>query len=168
MIFVSFSSSQINNINCIIAVTILSRQKMLIYIFAKFWSKMQITLSTTTIFSIKRKNVLWWKISHWLTIWSAMSIISLKSSSSSDEILMKLDHSSFINEFKHSLISMKSFSSLSIINLALFSSLFHSSKLRASLHWLVILWVQRSSFLWLLFQQYLHLFLFHLLMSQWI
>ncbi len=35
MIFVLFSSLQINNINCIIAVTIFSRQKMLIYIFMK-------------------------------------------------------------------------------------------------------------------------------------
>ncbi len=126
MIFVSFSSSQIDDTNCIIAATILSRQKMLIYIFAKFWSKTRIALSTTTISFIKRKNVLWWKISHWLTVWSAMSIISLKSSSSSDKISMKLDHSSFINEFKHSLTLMKSFSSLSIVNLASSSSLFLS------------------------------------------
>ncbi len=151
MIFVLFSSLQIDNINCIIAATILSRQKMLIYIFAKFWSKTRIALSTTTIFFMKRKNILWWKISHWLTVWSAMSIISLKSSFSSNEISMKFNHSSFINEFKHSLTSMKSFSSLSIINLTSSSSLFHSSKSRASLHQLVILWVQRSSFLWLLF-----------------
>ena len=151
MISVSFSSLQIDNINYIIAVTILSRQKMLIYIFAKFWSKTWIALSTTTIFSIKRKNILWWKISHWLTVWSVMSIISLKSLSFSNEISMKLDHSSFINEFKHSLTSTKSFSSLSIINLTSSSSLFHLSKSRMSLHQLVILWVQRSSFLWLLF-----------------
>ncbi len=58
MIFVSFSSSQINNISCIIAATILSRQKMLIYIFMKFWSKTQITLLIITIFFIKRKNIL--------------------------------------------------------------------------------------------------------------
>ncbi len=139
MIFVSFSSSQIDDISYIIAVTILSRQKMLIYIFAKFWSKTWIALSTTTISSIKRKNILWWKISHWLTVWSAMSIISLKSLSSSNKILMKLDHSSFINEFKHSLTSTKSFSSLSIINLTLYLSSFHSSKSRMSLHQLVIL-----------------------------
>ncbi len=151
MISVLFSSLQIDNINYIIAVTILSRQKMLIYIFAKFWSKTWIALSTTTIFSIKRKNILWWKISHWLTVWSVMSIISLKSLSFSNEISMKLDHSSFINEFKHSLTSTKSFSSLSIINLTSSSSLFHLSKSRMSLHQLVILWVQRSSFLWLLF-----------------
>jgi len=141
---------------------------MLIYIFAKLWSKTRITLSTTTISSIKRKNILWWKISRWLTVWSVMSIISLKSSSSFDEISMKLNHSSFINEFKHSLTSTKSFSSLSIVNLASSSSLFHSSKSRASLRWLVILWVQRSSSLWLLFQQYLRLFLSHFSMSQWI
>ncbi len=122
MIFVSFSSLQIDNTNCIIVVTILSRQKMLIYIFAKFWSKTWIALLITTIFSIKRKNILWWKIFHWLTVWSAMSIISLKSSLSSDETLMKFNHSSFINEFKHSLTLMKSFSSLSIINLASSSS----------------------------------------------
>jgi len=61
-----------------------------------------------------------------------MSIISLKSSSSSDEISMKLDHSFFINEFKHSLTLTKSFSSLSIINLTSSSSSFHSSKSRAS------------------------------------
>ncbi len=134
MISVSFSSLQIDNTSCIIAATILSRQKMLIYIFAKFWSKTWITLLTITISSIKRKNVLWWKISHWLTVWSAMSIISLKSSSSSDKILMKLNPSFFINEFKHSLTLMKSFSSLNIINLTSFSSSFHSSKLRASLH----------------------------------
>ena len=139
MIFVSFSSLQINNISYIIVVTTLSRQKMLIYIFAKFWSKAWITLSTITISFIKRKNVFWWKISHWLTVWSAMLIISLKSSLSSDEILMKFDHSSFINEFKHSLTSMKSFSNLSIINLASSSSLFCLSKSRASLHWLIIL-----------------------------
>ncbi len=139
MIFVSFSSSQIDDISYIIAVTILSRQKMLIYIFAKFWSKTWIALSTTTISSIKRKNILWWKISHWLTVWSAMSIISLKSLSSSNKILMKLDHLSFINEFKHSLTSTKSFSSLSIINLTLSLSSFHSSKSRISLHQLVIL-----------------------------
>ena len=168
MISVSFSSSQINDISYVIAATILSRQKMLIYIFAKLWSKTRIALSTITISSIKRKNVLWWKISHWLTVWSAMSIISFKSLSSSDEILMKLDHSSFINEFKHSLTSMKSFSSLSIINLALSSSSSRSSKSRASLHWSVILWVQRSSFLWLLSQQYLCFFLSCFLMSQWI
>ncbi len=165
MIFVSFSSLQINNTSCIIAVTTFSRQKMLIYIFVKFWSKTWITLLTITISSIKRKNILWWKISRWLTVWSVMSIISLKSSSFSDEILMKLDHSSFINEFKHSLTSMKSFSSFSIINLASSLSSFHSSKSRASLHWLVILWIQRSSSLWLLFQQYLCFFLFHFLMS---
>ncbi len=147
MIFVSFSSLQIDNISCIIAATILSRQKMLIYIFMKLWSKTRITLLTTTIFSIKRKNVLWWKISCWLTVWSAMSIILLKSSFSFNEILIKLNLSSFINEFKHSLTSMKSFNSLSIVNLASSSSSFHSSKSRASLHWLVILWVQRSSFL---------------------
>ncbi len=168
MISVSFSSLQIDNINYIIAVTILSRQKMLIYIFVKFWSKTWISLSTTTISSIKRKNILWWKISHWLTVWSVMLIISLKSLSFSDEISMKLDHSSFINEFKHSLTSTKSFSSLSIINLTSFSSLFHLSKSRMSLHQLVILWVQRSSLLWLLFWQYLHFFLSHFLMSQWI
>ncbi len=166
MIFVSFSSSQIDNINCIIVATIFLRQNMLIYIFVKFWSKTWIALSTTTISSIKRKNILWWKISHWLTVWSVMSIISLKSSFFSDEISMKLDHSSFINEFKHSLTSMKSFSSLSIINLASSLSSFHSSKSRAFLHWLVIFWVQRSSFLWLLFQQYFRLFLSHLSMSQ--
>ena len=165
MIFVSFSSLQINNTSCIIAVTTFSRQKMLIYIFVKFWSKTWITLLTITISSIKRKNILWWKISRWLTVWSVMSIISLKLSSFSDEILMKLDHSSFINEFKHSLTSMKSFSSFSIINLASSLSSFHSSKSRASLHWLVILWIQRSSSLWLLFQQYLCFFLFHFLMS---
>ncbi len=138
MIFVLFSSLQINNTNCIIAVTILSRQKMLIYIFAKFWSKTWITLLTITIFSIKRKNIIWWKISYWLIVWSTMSIISLNLSFSSDKISMK---------FKHSLISMKSFSSLSIINLTSSSSSFYSSKSRASLHWLIIFWVQKSSFL---------------------
>ena len=168
MISVSFSSLQIDDISYIIAATILSRQKMFIYIFAKSWSKTWIALSITTISSIKRKNVLWWKISRWLIVWSVMSIISFKLSSSSDEILMKLNHSSFINEFKHSLTLMKSFSNLSIINLASSSSSFHSSKLRASLHWLVILWVQRSSFLWLLFQQYLHFSLSCFLMNQWI
>ena len=151
MIFVSFSSLQIDNTSCIIAATILSRRKMLIYIFAKFWSKTQIALLTTTIFSIKRKNILWWKIFHWLTVWSAMSIISLKSSFSSDEISMKFNHSSFINEFKHSLTLMKSFSSLKIINLTSSSSSFYSSKSRTFLHQLIILWVQRSSSLWLLF-----------------
>ncbi len=139
MIFISFSSSQIDNINYIIAATILSRQKMLIYIFAKLWSKTQITLLTITIFFIKRKNVLWWKISHWLTVWSAMSIISLKSLLFSNEILMKFDHSFFINEFKHSLTLTKSFNSLSIINLASSLSSSCSSKSRASLHQLVIL-----------------------------
>ncbi len=139
MIFVSFSSLQIDNTSYIIAVTILSRQKMLIYIFVKLWSKTWITLLITTISSIKRKNVFWWKIFHWLIVWNVMSIISFKSSFSSDEILMKLNHSFFINEFKHSLTSMKSFSSLSIINLASSSSSFHSLKSRASLHWLVIL-----------------------------
>ncbi len=168
MISVSFSSLQIDDISYIIAATILSQQKMLIYIFAKFWSKTWIALLTTTISSIKRKNILWWKISHWLTVWSTMSIISFKSSSSSDEISMKLNHSFFINEFKHSLTSMKSFSSLSIINLTSSLSLFHSSKSRTFLHWLVIFWVQKSSLLWLLFQQYLHLFLSHFSMSQWI
>jgi len=168
MISVSFSSLQINNTNCVIAATILSRQKMLVYIFAKLWSKTWITLLTTTISSIKRKNVLWWKISRWLTVWSVMSIISLKLSSSSDKILMKLDHSSFINEFKHSLTSTKSFSSLSIINLASSSSLSHSSKSRASLHWLVTFWIQRSLLLWLLFRQYLRFFLSCFSMSQWI
>ncbi len=147
MIFVLFSSLQINNTNCIIAVTILSRQKMLIYIFAKFWSKTWITLLTITIFSIKRKNIIWWKISYWLIVWSTMSIISLNLSFSSDKISMKFNHSSFINKFKHSLISMKSFSSLSIINLTSSSSSFYSSKSRASLHWLIIFWVQKSSFL---------------------
>ncbi len=165
MIFVSFLSLQIDDTSCIITATILSRQKMLIYIFMKLWSKTWIALLTTTISFIKRKNVLWWKISRWLTVWSAMSIISLKLSFSSDEILMKFNHSSFINEFKHSLTSMKNFSNLNIINLTLSLSLSCSSKSKASLHWLVILWVQRSSFLWLLFQQYLHLFLFHLLMN---
>ncbi len=168
MISASFSSSQIDDTSCVIAATILSRQKMLIYIFAKLWSKARIALSTTTISSIKRKNVLWWKISRWLTVWSAMSIISFKSSSSSDEISMKLDHSSFINEFKHSLTSTKSFSSLNIVNLASSSSSFRSSKSRASLRRSVILWVQRSSSLWLLFRQYLRLFLSRLSMSQWI
>ncbi len=168
MISVSFSSLQIDNISCIIAATIFSRWKMFIYIFAKLWSKTWITLLTTTISSIKRKNVLWWKIFHWLTVWSVMLIISLKSLLSSDEISMKLDHSSFINEFKHSLTSTKSFSSLSIVNLASSSSSFRSSKSRASLHWLIILWIQRSSFLWLSFQQYLRLFLSHFSMSQWI
>ncbi len=168
MISVSFSSLQIDDTSCVIAATILSRQKMLIYIFAKLWSKIRIALSTTTISSIKRKNILWWKISCWLTVWSAMSIISLKSSSFSDEISMKLDHSSFINEFKHSLTSTKSFSSLSIINLASSSSSFCLSKSRTSLRQLVTLWVQRSSLLWLLFQQYLRLFLSCLSMSQWI
>ncbi len=168
MISVSFSSLQIDDISCIIAATTLLRQKMFIYIFVKFWSKTWITLLTTTISSIKRKNILWWKIFHWLTVWSVMSIISLKSLFSSHEILMKLNHSSFINKFKHFLTSMKSFSSLSIINLTLSSSLFHLSKSRMSLHWLVILWVQRSLFLWLLFQQYLHFFLFRFSMSQWI
>ncbi len=139
MIFISFSSLQINDISYIIAATILSRQKMFIYIFMKFWSKTWITLLIITISSIKRKNILWWKIFHWLIVWSAMSIISSKSSSSSDEILIKFDHSSFINEFKHSLTSMKSFNSLSIINLASSSSSFCSSKSKASLHWLVIL-----------------------------
>ncbi len=166
MIFVSFSSLQIDDTSCIIVITTLSRQKMFIYIFVKLWSKTWIALLTTTIFFIKRKNILWWKISHWLTVWSAMSIISLKSLFSSDEILMKFNHSSFINEFKHSLTSIKSFSSLSIINLTSSSSSFHSSKSRASLHWLVTLWVQKSSFLWLLFQQYLHLSFFHFSMNQ--
>ncbi len=168
MISVSFSSLQIDDISYIIAATTLSRQKMFIYIFAKLWSKTWIALLTITISFIKRKNVLWWKISYWLTVWSAMSIISLKSSFSSNEILMKFNHSSFINEFKHSLTLMKSFSSLSIINLTSSSSLSHLLKLRAFLHWLVTFWVQRSSSLWLLFQQYLHLSLSCLLMSQWI
>ncbi len=145
MIFVSFSSLQIDDISYIITATILSRQKMFIYIFAKFWSKTWIALSTTTISFIKRKNILWWKISCWLTVWSVMSIISLKSSFSSDEISMKFDYSSFINEFKHFLTSMKSFSSLSIINLTSSSSSFCSSKSRTSLHQLVILWISRSS-----------------------
>ncbi len=134
MISVSFSSLQINNISCIITATILSRQKMLIYIFAKFWSKTLITLLTITISFIKRKNVIWWKISRWLTVWSTMSIISLKLSSSSDETLMKLNHLSFINEFKHSLTSTKSFSSLNIVNLASSLSSFYSSKSRTFLH----------------------------------
>ncbi len=134
MIFVSFSSLQIDDISYVIAVTILLKQKMLIYIFVKLWSKTWITLLTTTISSIKRKNVLWWKISHWLTVWSIMSIISLKSLSFSDKISMKFNHSSFINEFKHSLISTKSFSSLSIINLTSSSSSSHLSKSKVSLH----------------------------------
>ncbi len=141
MIFVSFLSSQIDDTSCIIAATILSRQKMFIYIFAKFWSKTWIALSTTTISFIKRKNVFWWKIFHWLTVWNAMSIISLKSLFFSDKILMKFNHSSFINEFKHSLTLMKSFSSLSIINLTSSSSLSCLSKSRAFLHWLLILWI---------------------------
>ncbi len=141
---------------------------MFIYIFTKLWSKIWIALLTITIFFIKRKNVLWWKIFHWLTVWSVMSIILLKSSFSSDEISMKLNHLSFINEFKHFLTSIKSFSSLSIINLASSLSSFHLSKSRMSLQWLVILKIQRPSFLWLLSQQYLHLFLSHFLMNQWI
>ncbi len=150
MIFVSFSSLQINNTSCIIAMTILLRQKMLIYIFAKLWSKTWITLLTITISFIKRKNIFWWKISHWLTVWNIMLIISLKLLSSSNEILMKFNHSSFINEFKHFLTLMKSFSSLNIINLALSLSSSCSSKSRASLHQLVTFWVQKSSLLWLL------------------
>ena len=134
MIFISFSSLQINNTSCIIAATILWRQKMLIYIFMKLWSKTRIALLTITISFIKRKNIFWWKIFHWLTVWNTMLIISFKSLLSSDEISMKLNHSFFINEFKHSLILIKSFSSLSIINLALSSSSFHSSKSRTSLH----------------------------------
>ena len=141
MISVSFSSLQIDDISCIIAVTILSRQKMLIYIFAKLWSKIWIALSITTIFFIKRKNVLWWKIFYWLTVWSAMLIISLKSLFSSDETSMKFNHSSFINEFKHFLTSMKSFSNLSIINLTSSSSSFYLLKSRAFLHQLIILWI---------------------------
>ncbi len=141
MISVSFSSLQIDDISCVIAVTILSRQKMLIYIFAKLWSKIWIALSITTIFSIKRKNVLWWKIFYWLTVWSAMLIISLKSLFSSDETSMKFNHSSFINEFKHFLTSMKSFSNLSIINLTSSSSSFYLLKSRAFLHQLIILWI---------------------------
>ncbi len=141
MIFVSFSSLQIDDISCIIAVTTFSSRKMLNYIFVKLWSKTWITLLITKISFIKRKNVLWWKISCWLIVWSVMSIISLKSSSFSDEILMKFDHSSFINEFKHSLKSTKSFNSLNIINLISSSSSFHSSKSRTSLHQLVILWI---------------------------
>ncbi len=168
MIFVLFSSLQIDDTNCIIAVTTLLKQKMLIYIFMKLWSKTWIALLTTTISSIKRKNILWWKISCWLTVWSVMSIISLKSSSSSDKILMKLDYSFFINKFKHSLTLMKSFSSLSIINLISSSLLFHLSKSRTSLHWLVTFWIQRSLSLWLLLWQYLYLFLSCFLMSQWI
>ncbi len=151
MIFILFSSLQIDNTSCIIAATTLSRQKMFIYIFVKLWSKTWITLSIITISSIKRKNILWWKIFCWLTVWSIMSIISLKLSFSSDEILMKFNHSSFINEFKHFLTLMKSFSSLSIINLTSSSSSFPSSKSRAFLHQLVILWIQKSSSLWLLF-----------------
>ncbi len=134
MIFVSFSSLQINNINYVIAATTLLKQKMLIYIFAKLWSKTWIALLITTIFFIKRKNILWWKISHWLTVWSAMSIISFKSSSFSDEISIKLNHSSFINEFKHSLTLTKSFSSLSIVNLASSLTSFCLLKSKASLH----------------------------------
>ncbi len=134
MIFVLFSSLQIDDISYIIAVTILSRQKILIYIFVKFWSKIWIALLITTIYFIKKKNVLWWKIFHWLTVWNTMSIISLKSSSFSDKISMKLNHSSFINEFKHSLTLMKSFNNLSIINLTSSLSSFHSSKSRTSLH----------------------------------
>ena len=134
MIFVLFSSLQIDDISYIIAVTILSRQKIHIYIFLKFWSKIWIALLITTIYFIKKKNVLWWKIFHWLTVWNTMSIISLKSSSFSDKISMKLNHSSFINEFKHSLTLMKSFNNLSIINLTSSLSSFHSSKSRTSLH----------------------------------
>ncbi len=148
MIFVSFSSLQINDISCIIVATILSSWKMLNYIFVKLWSKTQIALLTTTISFIKRKNVSWWKTSCWLTAWNAMSVMLLKSSFSSDEILMRLNHSSFINEFKHSSKSTKSFNSLSIINLASSSSsLFCSSKSRMSLHQLVILWVLELSLL---------------------
>ncbi len=168
MISVSFSSLQIDDTNYIITATTLSRQKMFIYIFMKFWSKTWIASSTITISSIKRKNILWWKIFHWLTVWSVMSIISLKLSFSSDEISMKLNHSSFINEFKHSLTLMKSFSNLSIINLTSSSSSSHLSKSRTSLHQLIILWIQRSSFLWLSFWQYLRLFLSHFSMNQWI
>ena len=168
MISVLFSSLQIDNISCIIAVTILSSWKMLNYIFAKLWSKTQITLLTITISFIRRKNISWWKTFHWLTAWNAMSVISLKSSFSSDEISMRFNHSSFINEFKHFLILMKSFSSLNIIILTSSSSSFHLSKSRTSLHWLVILLIQRSSFLWLLFWQYLCLFLSCFSMSQWI
>ncbi len=134
MIFISFLSLQINNTSCIIAATILWRQKMLIYIFMKLWSKTRIALLTITISFIKRKNIFWWKFFHWLTVWNTMLIISFKSLLSSDEISMKLNHSFFINEFKHSLILIKSFSSLSIINLALSSLSFHSSKSRTSLH----------------------------------
>ncbi len=168
MISVSFSSLQIDNTSCIIAATTLLRQKMFIYIFMKLWSKTWIALLTTTISFIKRKNVLWWKISHWLTVWSAMSIISFKSSSFSNETSIKLNHSSFINEFKHFLTSTKSFNSLSIVNLASSSSSFHSSKSRASLRWSVILWIQRLLSLWLSFQQCLRLFLSRFSMSQWI
>jgi len=127
-----------------------------IFYFREFCS-----LNTSSIESLMsqfnwcHKNVwiyyYWWKIFHWLIVWSTMSIISLKSLFSSDEILMKFYHSSFINEFKYSLTLMKSFSSLSIINLASSSSSFHSSKSRTSLHWLVIFKIQRLSFLWLLF-----------------
>ncbi len=134
MIFVLFSSLQIDDINYIITATTLSRQKMFIYIFVKLWSKTWIALSITTIFFIKRKNVLWWKISRWLTVWSAMLIISLKSSFSSDKILIKFNHSSFINKFKHFLTLMKSFNNLNIVNLTSSSSLFHSSKSRTSLY----------------------------------
>ncbi len=169
MIFVSFSSLQIDDTSCIIAATILSSWKMLNYIFAKLWSKTQIALLTITISSIRRKNISWWKTFHWLTAWNVMSIISLKLSSSSDKISMRFNHSSFINEFKHFLKSMKSFNSLSIINLtSLSSSLFHSSKSRASLHQLVILWILKLSLLWLLFWQYSRLFLSCFSMSQWI
>ncbi len=169
MIFVSFSSLQIDDISCIIAATILSSWKMFNYIFAKLWSKTQIALLITTISFIRRKNVSWWKIFHWLTAWNIISVISLKLLHSSDKISMKFNHLSFINEFKHSLKSTKSFNSLSIINLtSLSSSLSYSSKSRMSLYQLVILWVLELSLLWLLFQQYSHLFLSHFSMSQWI
>ena len=62
-----------------------------------------------------------------------MSVILLKSPSSFNETLMKLDYSSFINEFKHSLKLTKSFNSLSIVNLALLSSLLSSLKLKTFL-----------------------------------
>ena len=141
MISASLLSLQTDDTNCIIAVTILLSQKMLIYIFMKSWSKISWTLLNITISSIKRKNILWWKNLYWLIAWSATSVILLKSSSSSDETLMIVGHSSFINECKHSSILMKSFNSSSIINLTSLSlsSLSSNSNSSSLSLWTVIL-----------------------------
>ena len=118
--------------SCIVYAEILLRQRMHAFTFVILTSKALWALLTIITSLVRRKNVLKWIMLFWLIVWREMSIISFSLSPFLNGFQKISNPLFFINMFKPSSRSTKSYNNLNIINfVSLQLLMLHLSNLRS-------------------------------------